>query len=817
MALITDPDNLSQGTETVVADLAFTSSGVGAANRTVLTGATTLPAMTAGDFFEIRDSSTVGNNGLYVETGGTPTTSSITCEKVVGVDPVDLAAESTSVFGKNDTTADLKSVHFDTNTKTMYLFEKGSLSVDGVTMLALHSFAKEEWKADPFLIAAAEFPIVGISFAAGQWVFGQDPSGNNNGWKPAENDATYTINTRQLIRNAGWDEINVNGVTLKKYFNATTLGTFDAGTDQAYYRFGSDATDTGAGVNFVYADAVNEPVLYFDEVTPADTVTGFAITGTDTITRNDGGNWATDGYIVGGQITIRSAEDPANNGSWTLLTVANGVDGAVTVSGTLTNNAADTTMVAAVDNSNATTLFLREEAKTFDQADLTSAGETAITSKIIKFPLSNGTDLDIAKADPVTGDPWDEVRVRYLAETYNRAVESATLRNFGIVVDVGTYSQANGVSNGTTTFTSASLSLGVGEALADYAGGTLTIHDGTGGDRATHTISGTPTDAAGTLTIVLTAALTNSETSLSFTMDRATPKTATLAEIHEKLQYQLRQASDIDETGAVVVGNTADRLSNFVGPTFKSGKFVPTNPNSPTDTGVIVEGFAAAERPNYRAVDNTAVERQFPFVSAGNLNFSQSLVDDAAGEYWLYFDRITQGTGVNADTVTPSGATFQLTADSGLGTGHVVGDYIRIAGFVQAANNGLFVITVVAASDTDITVRKVDGTAVGTAETNQSITVDTHPYPSPQAVIVNDNGGSPIVGATSSSPIAFDFDWNGNVQEGRSGSTVADVVLIAAGFEDAQAAIVSGLQITESTTLSFSITAAKERNAVNPV
>ena len=62
MALIIDPDDLNQGTVNVVADLAFTaSSGI----NTTLTGAATLPALADNEYFAIRNSSTVGNNGLY--------------------------------------------------------------------------------------------------------------------------------------------------------------------------------------------------------------------------------------------------------------------------------------------------------------------------------------------------------------------------------------------------------------------------------------------------------------------------------------------------------------------------------------------------------------------------------------------------------------------------------------------------------------------------------------------------------------------------------------------------------------------------------
>lgn len=94
-----------------------------------------------------------------------------------------------------------------------------------------------------------------------------------------------------------------------------------------------------------------------------------------------------------------------------------------------------------------------------------------------------------------------------------------TFRNMridGVGVSQFNYDQTNGVSNGTTLFTSASFVLPTGHTLADYAGGSLYIDNGT--DAGYHTISGTPVDNAGTLEITLTGALTGSETSLIFQM-----------------------------------------------------------------------------------------------------------------------------------------------------------------------------------------------------------------------------------------------------------------------------------------------------------
>ena len=815
MALITDPDSLSQGAPTAVADAVW---GTPTGNTVTVTSAgTNLPVTAAGDFLEVRDHSDPENNGLYVETGGTPTTGSITMDKLTGSAPVAAVSEAVTMLG-NTTTK--KNVHFDTGALAIWLLEKGALSVDGLTMLAFHSFVKQEWKSDAFLIGSAAFPMIGISFAAGQWQFGVDPSGNFNGWKPAENIASpVAVQTRRLFRDAGWDEIDAAGNTLQKYFNVTTLGTFeDAVNDLAYYRFGTDAADAAADIDFEFAGPVNEPVRYFNEITGPDTGTGFAITGTNAIARNDGGDWAVDGYQVGGQITIRTAEDPGNNGTFTVGTVGAGVDGTLTVTGTpLTNNAADTAMIAAVDNSNLFTCFIRvrdadPNGKTFDQAALANAGEVSVSSKIVKFPLANDTDLDISETDAniAANTPYTEIRLRYLAAAYNREVDSTTKRNFGIVIDVGTYSRHNGASNTTTLFTSADHTLGVGEALVDYTGGTLIIHEGT--DQGSHTIVGTPVDNLGTLEITLSAALTATESSLSFTMQRATPVIASKTQIYEKIQYQLRQSSDIDETSNVVIGRTADRLASFVGPNLRLGSFAPTNPNG-GGSGVIVEGFDANDTNNFFFYDNGLVSRNYPFVSAGTLWFNQALVDDTDGEFWLFFEYTRRITNSDIDVVTPSGDSYDL--EGTLGTWGL-NDHLFIDGFAQAANNGLFIVTAVNVSGSDYTVRRVDGANVGTAETNQTVSIDENPYPSPQAILVDDNSGADIVGPINGLTVSFDFDYENNVQGGRTADTDAAVVLVAAGLESAQIAVAKNLTITKAAGLSFSVTSATERNYSNP-
>lgn len=431
MALITSRTGLKQGTLSSES-VAFTAS---AGANTILTG-TGLPVVVATDFFEVRNSPLTNNNGLYIATG-TPTTSSVSCTKVSGADPTDDTSETVDWLG--DTT-EYKNVFFDTAGLGIYLLEKGLLSADGVTGQAVYSFAMQEWKDDNFLIANAPFPMLTIDSDAGKYIIGQDISGNNSGFNWVDN-GTHSIRTRLLLRNAGWDEVNATGVTAARYFGAVTLGSFeDSATDNAYYQFGTDTTvdDT---VDFNFAGPVNEAVKFFELIgdltgdTPA-----FATT--TTITRATG-SFITDGFKVGGQITISGST--SNDETYTLDVVT---ATSMTITTTWTAEAWSTTEIS-VDNDNAVTLRLRvrdgdPKGKTFAQANLTSAGKTILGNFVYAFPLANGSDQKIDVTDigiDANSDgapdvsPYSGMTITYHAAPQARTDLVGGSANFGIIVE----------------------------------------------------------------------------------------------------------------------------------------------------------------------------------------------------------------------------------------------------------------------------------------------------------------------------------------------------------------------------------------------
>ena len=80
------------------------------------------------------------------------------------------------------------------------------------------------------------------------------------------------------------------------------------------------------------------------------------------------------------------------------------------------------------------------------------------------------------------------------------------------------------------------------------------------------------------------------------------------------------------------------------------------------------------------------------------------------------------------------------------------------------------------------------------------------------AIIVDDADGVDISGNVSgAATVTFTYDYDGNVQGGRTPATDAVIVLVAIGLTTAQYARFDGT-ITRATGLTFGLVAALERN-----
>jgi len=448
MPLVTDPDFLSQGASQACAGVTFT---VGSPlDQVVMTATATLPVLSAGEFFEVRDHSVGNNNGLYQEVGGSPTTSSITAKKISGNNPVTAASEAITTLGNSSAspiTDSQKSIHIATDDRDIYTLEQGNVDAFGVTEQAKYSFLKEEWKDDPTLIPFI-FPMVAITPEQYEY---------SDNWNPADDvsSSPASYRSRKLTRTGGWSELDQQGRLLKSYICAITLGSFVEATDRAYYQQGNDPTDTGAAIDFDFDGPVNESILTYNRIITGSTdANGLDFT-TNSVTRNDGGSFIDDGVQIGGQITIElcSATSPLNDGTFVVAAVTAGT---VTVEGTpftATGSPNERTANIAVDNRNALTLFLREgfttalnpdSGKTYAQANLADIGVTALTNQVYRFPLANSADLKVTNNDATVSTRSPTVTISYFATPqiisgFNLNASSTlspqTTGAFGIVID----------------------------------------------------------------------------------------------------------------------------------------------------------------------------------------------------------------------------------------------------------------------------------------------------------------------------------------------------------------------------------------------
>jgi len=620
------------------------------------------------------------------------------------IDP-DLLADSTA----DDSSTE---VFINTSAKTVKLVANGDLSTDGVTLKCLYSFLKEEWRNDPNSKNLAAFPFPLVPITDESFEFGE-------GWDFADNSSRY------LIRTAGWTVKNASGNTTQKWAGIIGLGTIEE-DDQLYYQ-----QETGGGAaNVVLTGQINQAVQIFrDDDGDANTAEGsdynrlsyFKLFVREAGQLYDSASLDDIGVITMDSIAYRF---PISTGA-DLKIQAN--DAIISLSA----NVANTSWlagVATVDTNSAHGIsnlsFVRITGVTPDGYNVRGVANVVdantFTIAVSSDPGGNGTGGFVKSV-------YNEIKVRYFDQPFSVDVDSATERDFGIVIDSGTHSGVDGV----TTLAGSILTTAEGGIDAEanlFVGGELVIHEGN--NAGSYIISATNSTAV----TVNSGTFANALSALSFTLYPSTAKQlpADAEDIYTKIQYLLRQPTDVDSTDQSVIGKTADELLLFVGDTLKT--VFAGNPNG-GGNGVFITGFLAADTNRLIFVDNIEEERQFPFVAALTLNFGDNLKNDASAKYWVYF------------TTLPGG-----------------------------------------------------GNDFGEAG----------------AIIVDDNDSIDMAGdVTGSASITHTFNYDGNVQGGRSANTVADITAVAIGLTTGQYVRATGT-IGRSVTNSLSLVAALERNYQNP-
>lgn len=609
-------------------------------------------------------------------------------------------------------------VFINTTSKTIKLNVVGNLSTDGVTGKALYSFLKEEWRNDPHTknLAAFPFPLVPITDEFFEWVEGWDLL-NDTG--------------RNLIRNSGWLVRNTSGNVTQHFAGVKTTGTTES-NDQLYYEL-DGASGKGSPTNFVLTGPANQGVKIIDDPNgDGNYADGFSrTTNVKVFNREQGQVFSLSSTSANGEASLTAPKVfglDASTGTDLKITDA---DAKVALAGAITS----ASWAGGVATINTTAAHGLTSGDYVAITGVTPAGynvrgvATVVDTDTFTVPIA--VDPGAYTSGGSVGSVYSLIRPRYFDQAFTRDVDSTTDRSFGIVVDVGTHSGVDGsFSSGGSVLTTTEG--GIATENNPFAGGTLVIHEGAAA--GTYTISGNPTATTVTITTTFPAVGSN----VSFTIKPPSAVPATAEQIYTKIQYLLRQNSDIDATDQSVIGKVADQLMHFVGDTLVCGRspsgVQPTNPNG-GGSGVIIEGFQSSDTNRLQFYDNGNTARTYPFVAVLTLQFGANLVADASAKYWVYFS-----------TLPGAGNDF---GESG-------------------------------------------------------------------ALIVDDNAGADMTGSVAAqSTIQHTFNYDGNVQGGRTAGTDAAITVIGIGLTTGQYVRATGT-IERSISNSVSLVAALERNYANP-
>lgn len=447
---------------------------------------------------------------------------------------------------------------------------------------------------------------------------------------------------------------------------------------------------------------------------------------------------------------------------------------------------------------------LREQGKTYGYGNLLIDQDlSALTYQAYRLPISNALDPNISETDGNidNNSPYTEMQLNYLKGTGFTTWGDSVVYPAGTVV-LDAIRQSNGSSNGTWWFT---------------PGGGTSSGTGTADDTGvTDWEAYSGAEQIGTEWFAFNRVIDLSS------------GTGTKGEIYEWGMRQLRKTGDINSDAlgtpnqdgyGTVNGEVAMGLFDFVGadlvtrPGVLIRDFDTNDTNNIKFNDITVDGGGLDQD----AVPVSSTQRTYPFVAAGSLVFSDNLVaePDVDTLYKMFFQYTTRDTGTDIAVTSSSGATATLTSSSTDFTTHFTnGDYIEISGFSNSENNGIFQANGAVTSNS-MPIRKVNGEDLTDETSGPSVNLDAAPYDSPDAVVVNDNGGSPITGQITAKSIAFDFDYDNNNQGGRTAGTDAPVAVIAQGKDGSQ--WVDGLfSITSNTGLSFPLNANDDLVYNNP-
>ena len=325
-------------------------------------------------------------------------------------------------------------------------------------------------------------------------------------------------------------------------------------------------------------------------------------------------------------------------------------------------------------------LFAREYQKTYASAQLSDIGVSSMTYIVYRFPLANADDsLKVTHDDTaVQASPYTKIAITWYRDSANSyalynvrgdySTSSVVYTLSDVVKDTGNNrwykcklgytSNATQPSSNTTNWSAYEGEKQLGSLYYPY---TCVI------------------DADNTVAVGASGELRT-------------------AQIYERIQYELRLGTDIDDnTNGTMTGKTADSLLRFVGDTLV------------TSPGVFIESINTNDTNSIEFYDATGTKRTYPFVATGTLNFNTNLVNDGNAKYWMFFTTTAGGNDYGtanaiivkkadmatdiAGTISGASVDFDIAYDTNNQGGRTPQTPIPITVVAVGLNNAQFSVT----------------------------------------------------------------------------------------------------------------------------
>lgn len=678
---------------------------------------------------------------------------------------------------------------FDTTAKTIRLLVAGNLhdsspgQTSGVTLQAVYSKCKELWKAEVDL-NKLKFPFDAITEAKMDLV---------NGWR------WHGTQTRELIRDGGWSQRNAAGLSMEEYATIISLGSFAEVTDQATFQ---RIVGFGQGVaGFDKTGVLNEAIRTFSEGTAAAGIPIDVVATAKTFTRTDAGSFITDGFVVGQTIVTRGFTNAGNNTTKVIEAITATIITVTSTAGLVDETGSGDERVFHEFRDFLKT-YLRVapgdpvDPKLYSQYNLLAEqGLAVLDYTVYRLPLSNAADIKITKTD---------------------AFIDANAPYTGMTIS---YFRGKGFSTWATDTAYA-----VDDVVQELIGTPKRWF------RATSAGTSTGTDVQSDTGVTWEAYPGERLIGASwFAFNRIIDGNVGVAEqTYEFAQRELRRTGNInDNVGSegfgTVNGVVAVPLLGFLGDTLQ------TNP------GLFIDDFHPNDTNRIDFFDITVGTIDSGLVTINVVAAAKTYTRDAGGSGSFIADGFVAGqtvvlsgftnAGNNGSKVIETVTATVLTMTVATGLVNESGDANERALFTQPAGVGLDSES----KPLTTTKRIFPFVSAGTIVFNQDLLDDANvkwtmyfldlpgalDYDTVDAMIVDDKDGADIAGTNPSAPVSFTFDYDGNVQGGRTPATDAEVVIAAIGLSGAQF-VAATFTITRATGLTFPVNAAKERNYSNP-